>query len=106
LRKLKIVIALFFYLLSLVHVIDWIHFWNQHKALALENHTAFKLKYFNHFPEYIQPILTANSRVEGFILTLSLIVSGIILTREKSIVFRIIGINAFVFAAWFLFGLM
>lgn len=104
--KLKVILAVLIYLLSVLHILDWIYFWNQNKALAAQDHAAFKLKYFHHFPEFLQPMLTISSRLEGFVLMILLVISGIILTREKNLLIRIIGINAFVFSAWYLFGLM
>ena len=104
--KSSIILALLFYLLALLHIIDWILFWNRHEELAKINHKAFKQLYNDHFPGFIKPLLTTNSTIESFIIMVLLIISGLILFRENRIIYKIVGINAFILAAWYLFSLM
>ena len=104
--KSSTILALLFYILALLHIIDWILFSNRHKELAPINHKAFKQLYYDHFPAFIKPLLTTNSRIESFILFVLLIISGSILLKENRAIYKIVGINAFIFAAWYLFSLM
>ena len=104
--KSSIILALLFYLLALLHIIDWILFWNRHEELATINHKAFKRLYNDHFPGFIRPLLTTNSRIESVIIMVLLIIAGFILFKEKRIIYKIVWINALIFAAWYLFSLM
>ena len=83
--KLSIILALLFYLLALLHIIDWIVFWNRHEELAIINNKAFKQLYNDHFPGFIKPLLTSNSRIESFIIMVLLIIAGFILFKENRI---------------------
>ncbi len=104
--KSSIIYALLFYLLGLLQIIDWILFWNRHEELATSNHKVFKQLYNDHFPDFIKPLLTTNSRIESFIIMVLLIIAGFILFNEKKMIYKIIGTNAFLFAAWYLFSLL
>jgi hypothetical protein len=104
--KSSIILAFLFYLLALFHILDWIFFWNRHKELASSNHKAFKQLYNDHFPNFLEPLLSPNSRIESFIIMVLLIIAGFILLKENRIIYKIVGINAFIFAAWYLFSLM
>ena len=104
--KLSVICAFLVYLLALLHILDWIFFCNRNKELALKDHYAFKQLYYDHFPDFMKPLLTPDSRIESFVMMLLLVISGFILLKGNRVINKIAGINALLFAAFYLFSLM
>lgn len=102
----KLLFAFVLYAIGVAKIVDWILFWNSNKSLALNNRNLFLEKYYNRFPNFIQPIIASKYPLEEFIFLAIFIIAGIIFWRKKHLLFKIIAITAFLFAFWHLFSIL
>src|SRR5258705_10101482 len=103
--KIKIILALIFYVLGIVRIIDWIIFWDQHKELALKNRNVFITKYVERFPDYIKAVFTSKYQLDTVLSIVLFVTAGLIFLKKKNLFYKVLAITSFVFAFWNLFTL-
>jgi hypothetical protein len=102
--KSKIIIALILLILGLTRVIDWVIFSTkkENESLSWE---AFKIKYIEHLPVFLQP-LYQKPIIITLILLVCFTIAGLLFIKVKKRIYFILGIISFVLAFWQLFSLM
>jgi hypothetical protein len=100
-NRISLFLAFAFYILGMTMIIDWFIYWEYNYN---NDFNELKVKYYDRFPDLLQTIL--QSRLSAVFFILTFIYSGIIFIKRKHIIYKILGITAFILAFWNLFSIM
>ena len=100
-NRISLWLAFAFYVLGITMIIDWFIYWEYNYN---NDFNELKVKYYARFPDLLQTIL--QSRLSAVFFILTFIYSGIIFIERKHIIYKILGITAFILAFLNLFAIM
>lgn len=100
-----LVIAFFFFLLSIFKIIHWNLFWSNNEVLRKRDYFRFIESYRDEVADYMPQIKRFPHMLEVMSM-LILCFAGIIFLKQRNIFYKILAITAFVLAFWNLFSLM
>ena len=99
------ILALFFYTSGILYMLDWIIFVKKNDDLY-DDLPTMKAKYVAEFPDAFKPLIETNPQPAAIIITILFSLCGIVLIRNKSATFKILGTTSFILAVWNLFSIM
>ena len=102
----KIVLAITFYLLGLLKIVDWFIFCNTDNNFKTLKYSELKIKYISRFPNVIKPLFDSKPELAAIICFFILSIAGYIFMKMKSKFYIALGISAFLLAVWNLLSIM
>lgn len=104
--KSKLILAITFYLLGLLKIVDWFIFCNTDNNFKSLKYSELKIKYVNRFPEVIKPLFNSKPELAAVICFFILSIAGYIFIKMNSKFYIALGISAFLLVVWNLFSIM
>lgn len=104
-KILLVTVAFILYIAGVLRIVHWLIYWEEHEAVRQKNYFEFIAGYREKISTYI-PGSKNFTQFPELISIVFFSVSGYIFLKQKTLLFRILAISAFILAFWNLFSLM
>lgn len=103
--KKAIIPTLFFFICGIAYMLDWIIFAEKNNDLY-DGFPELKAKYVSRFPEALHLLFENNPQPAAILAFIVFTVCGFVFFKNNTIIFKVLGVIAFLLAFWNLFSIM